>query len=134
MNPEVRIDPGWLRAVAVDTAVLVRALEPGQRLAGRVLQATGENQFLRSFGGRRMIAQSALPLVPGQPITVDVVKTGALVELRMLQAARCPPRITAHADLQAGRSARCGRLVIRSYTAAVSATMRSTVKRFRTRA
>ena len=45
MNPEVRIDPGWLRAVAVDTAVLVRALEPGQRLVGRVLQVTGENQF-----------------------------------------------------------------------------------------
>lgn len=88
MNPEVRIDPGWLRAVAVDTAVLVRALEPGQRLVGRVLQVTGENQFLLSFGDRRMIAQSALPLVPGQAITVEVVKTGALVELRMLQAAQ----------------------------------------------
>ena len=88
MNPDARIETGWLRAVAVDTAVLVRALEPGQRLVGRVLQVTGENQFLLSFGDRRMIAQSALPLVPGQPITVEVVKTGALVELRMLQAAQ----------------------------------------------
>jgi len=64
-------------------------LQPGQRLAGRVLEAVAANQFLIALGNSRLVAQSTQPLVPGQRITLEVVQADAGLELRLL--AETPP-------------------------------------------
>lgn len=80
-----RVDASLLRTLVVDPSAASRTFVPGQHLTGRVLQALGDQQFMLAFGDRQVVAQSALPLVPGQEIAVEVMKAGPRVELRLEQ-------------------------------------------------
>jgi hypothetical protein len=66
-------------------------LQPGQRLAGRVLEAVAADQFLIALGDSRLVAQSTQPLVPGQRITLEVVQAIAGLELRLVAEAPASP-------------------------------------------
>ena len=78
-----RVDASLLRTLVVDPSAASRTFVPGQHLTGRVVQALADHQFLLAFGNRQVVAQSALPLVPGQEIAVEVMKAGRRVELRL---------------------------------------------------
>jgi hypothetical protein len=80
-----RVDASSLRTLVVDPSAVSRTFVPGQHLTGRVLQALGDQQFVLTFGDRQVLAQSALPLVPGQEIAVEVMKAGHRIELRLEQ-------------------------------------------------
>ena len=80
-----RVDASLLRTLVVDPSAASRTFVPGQHLTGRVLQTLADQQFLLAFGDRQVVAQSALPLVPGQEIAVQVMKAGQRIELRLEQ-------------------------------------------------
>lgn len=63
-----------------------RSFSPGQRVIGRVLEATAPNQFLLAVGGDRLLAHSTLALSPGADIALEVMKTGATIEMRLVTA------------------------------------------------
>jgi len=56
---------------------------PGQHLSGLVLQALADGKVLVAFGDRRLVAETQVPLPPGQEILVEVVRTGATIEMRL---------------------------------------------------
>ena len=72
-----------VRAVAADASALAEALVAGQRLNGRVVQLLVGNAALLAFGDRRLVAETRVPLSPGQLISVEVMKGGPAIELRL---------------------------------------------------
>lgn len=98
--------PSRLDAAIVPTpssdASASHAFTPGQRVAGRVLEATAPNQYLMAVGGERLLAYSTLALSPGAEIALEVIKTGATLEMRLMtsgpQAVPEPPGGVAAAE------------------------------------
>lgn len=73
-----------LTTVAADLSSALQNLLPGQRVAGRVLEAVADGQFVIALGTARIVAQSAQPLAVGQRITVAVTQGPTGVELRLV--------------------------------------------------
>ncbi len=71
----------------------IQALQPGQRLEAQVLSRIGDRQVLLELAGRRLVADSEVPLRPGTRVRLEVVKPGSQPELRVLESIR-QPRIT----------------------------------------
>ncbi len=76
----IRITPATARAVPS------LALVVGQQLTARVV-ASGSGHALLDVGGQRLEARTALPLVPGQALELQVATLGAEVILRVLGGA-----------------------------------------------
>lgn len=102
MTDAGRIDPGVLTARVAD-ARGPASFVAGQRLVGHVVERTGDRQFVLAFGDRRVSAQSVLPLAVGQRLDVEVIRSGATVELRLVTQPVSPgPR---HLDQQVALAA-----------------------------
>lgn len=86
MTPTVSLDSGVLRALAADTPATLQRLQIGERVAGRVLDALANGQYLLALGGARVVAQSALTLMPGQSLTLEVVSASGPTELRVVHS------------------------------------------------
>ncbi len=59
-------------------------LRPGQILHASVLTPTSQNSVKLRIGLAELVARTQVSFTPGQRITLDVVKTGVLPELRVL--------------------------------------------------
>jgi hypothetical protein len=72
--------------LAVETirSNVLNNLRPGQILHASVLTPTSQNSVKLRIGPAELVAQTQVPFTPGQRITLDVVKTGVLPELRLL--------------------------------------------------
>ncbi len=68
----------------------IQALQPGQRLEARVLSRIGEGQLLLELDGRRLVADSTVPLRPGTRVRLEVVKPGFQPQLRVLESIQQP--------------------------------------------
>jgi hypothetical protein len=75
-------------------------LRPGQILHASVLTPTSQNSVKLQIGLAELVARTQVPFTPGQRITLDVVKTGVLPELRVLMQAE-----TRHFQAEALRAA-----------------------------
>jgi hypothetical protein len=62
-------------------------LRPGQILHASVLTPTSQNSVKLRIGLAELVARTQVPFTPGQRITLDVVKTGVLPELRLITQA-----------------------------------------------
>jgi hypothetical protein len=62
-------------------------LRPGQILHASVLTPTDQNSVKLRIGVTELVARTQVPFTPGQRLTLDVIKTGLLPELRVLPQA-----------------------------------------------
>ncbi len=69
---------------ATTTRALLQNLQPGQLLHGTALSETIEGAMQLRIGVTRLTAQTTLSVKPGQPLLLQVEKTGELPELRVL--------------------------------------------------
>jgi hypothetical protein len=88
--------------LAVETirSDVLKNLRPGQILHASVLTPTAQNSVKLQIGLAELVARTQIPFTPGQRITLDVVKTGVLPELRVLMQAE-----TRHFQAEALRAA-----------------------------
>ena len=84
MIPSLNVDSAVLRTLAADAPVTLERLQVGDRVAARVLDALTNGQYLLALGTSRIVAQSPLPLVPGQALTLEVAGTDGPTELRVV--------------------------------------------------
>jgi hypothetical protein len=72
--------------LAVETirSNVLNNLRPGQILHASVLTPTSQNSVKLRIGLAELVARTQVPFTPGERITLDVVKTGVLPELRLL--------------------------------------------------
>ncbi|KPJ61875.1 MAG: hypothetical protein AMJ42_00650, partial [Deltaproteobacteria bacterium DG_8] len=59
-------------------------LTVGQLLEGKVVRVLSDNTFLVNFMGSKVVAESMIPLKPGQQIQVRVVKTNPQVVMNLM--------------------------------------------------
>ncbi len=90
--PADRLGPVTERPAAVDRAVreLLSALKPGQSLPARVLAVPRADLALLLIDGLTVNARTGRPLLPGQQLTLTVLKAGVAPELEIRPAARLP--------------------------------------------
>ncbi|MEJ2427196.1 MAG: hypothetical protein P8101_22750, partial [Candidatus Thiodiazotropha sp.] len=69
---------------ATTTRALLQNLQPGQLLHGTALSETIDGAMQLRIGVTRLVAQTTLSVKPGQPLLLQVEKTGELPELRIL--------------------------------------------------
>ncbi|MEJ2404568.1 MAG: flagellar hook-length control protein FliK [Candidatus Thiodiazotropha sp.] len=69
---------------ATTTRALLQNLQPGQLLRGTALSKTIDGAMQLRIGVTRLTAQTTLSVKPGQPLLLQVEKTGELPELRIL--------------------------------------------------
>ncbi len=60
----------------------LRNLQPGDKLAGKVLQLESDGRVLVDLGGSRILAQVGFAVKPGQTLKLTVVEKGPLLHLR----------------------------------------------------
>jgi hypothetical protein len=75
--------PGVIQVVSADPLRPAASFSLGERLDGVVLKALADQSLILAFGDRQVTARSLVPLVEGQSITVEVVRAGQTVELRL---------------------------------------------------
>ena len=86
-------------------AALLAQLQPGQQVAAVVETQLAENSFLLKLGdnGPGLRAQTLLKLLPGQTLTLEVTRTGATPELKVLPPTDQTPSVATSTIQQALR-------------------------------
>ncbi|MCX8048627.1 MAG: flagellar hook-length control protein FliK [Methylohalobius sp.] len=76
------------------TVAVPLALRPGERLAAEVVARTASGQFVLDLGGRRVLAETQLPLMIGERLQLLVAATLPKPQLKLVAASN-PALVTA---------------------------------------